>query len=372
MTSSFVFNPSLLDKTKASSSEARVSVRTFTPETLAVSSALPTVFTPATNSFQRSEYTVSSAYNPSSSGLLTNQTGTPSQNNESETPFKKSNYTIVSTTSGTDSSINTTTSTTTDTTEENWYNPYLPANTPEQPNRLITSRNFGRGDFAWLIDDALFFGPDGGFDRIRREDPITFSPTPGEKYGVIRVGSVNSCPVNGTGDIFLGRMAELQFFVQAGGCLWINNEWGAGNEIGCGIPRDLMNAQLAAFGLSLRVAGQYGVQSVRFPPNIIVPGEDQDADRGTLVYTNGVAYMPPFLYMNLTDFILGGTPLYTMTGIQDVPGQTLTSTCVCAFEPYGQGIVVLTADSNVNAVYFYPEVLTPGSISLLEGLQQLN
>ena len=198
-------------------------------------------------------------------------------------------------------------------------------------------------DLAFTPDDTSSPSPVFASNRIGSGDVIRFARGANGKYGVIRIGSISRCLLQGgQSDIFLGRQAELLTFVQQGGVLWINNEYE-----GCGIPS-------AALTTSIR--NLFGCQ-IGFNADI------EDPTEATIAFQPKSAKFPQIFYLNATCSVTGGTPMYVYNG-----------KTYCAYERVGNGYLVLSGDSNGTAQW--PDSsgefsLYPPGVSFVEALREL-
>ena len=199
-------------------------------------------------------------------------------------------------------------------------------------------------DLAFTPDDTSSPSPVFATNRIGSGDAIRFARGTSGKYGVIRIGSISRCLLQGgQSDIFLGRQAELLTFVQQGGVLWINNEYE-----GCGIPS-------AALTTSIR--NLFGCQ-IGFNADAIL-----DLMEATIAFQPKSSKFPPIFHLNAACSITGGTPMYVYNG-----------KTYCAYERVGNGYLVLSGDSNGTAQW--PDSsgefsLYPPGVSFVEALREL-
>lgn len=148
---------------------------------------------------------------------------------------------------------------------------------------------------------------------------------------------------------FGNRTAQFSQYVRAGGVLWINTEWS-----GCGFPNPAYDAFLAdEFGATMRTGSGTLGQSDEF----IATPFDNFVQRHLLAFAPLQAKAPPIFYTEVSDFVVGGTPLYVNpNGFAPV-----------AFERIGNGYLVLSGDSNGTTAFpSYPDPARTFLDALLE------
>jgi hypothetical protein len=219
----------------------------------------------------------------------------------------------------------------------------------DQPaaSRLLSGRGvLGTlmSDLAFTPDDTSTPSPVFASNRIQTGDVIRFARGTSGKYGVIRIGSISRCLLQGgQSDIFLGRQTELLTFVQQGGVLWINNEYE-----GCGIPSG---------ALTTYIRNLFGCQ-IGFNAD-----EISGIREATIAFQPKSSKFPPIFHLSAACSITGGTPMYVYNG-----------KTYCAYEQVGNGYLVLSGDSNGTAQWpdsFGEFSLYPTGVSFIEALREL-
>lgn len=218
----------------------------------------------------------------------------------------------------------------------------------DEPN--TTRAVSGRGIFGFLDYGGAFdLAPPGGFidpaftSEVRILATNNFNFQPRGKFGVLRVVTMLPNSEGGfeclteefrsTPEIFfLGREARLNNFVRNGGVLWVTNEYS-----GCGLSASIFNEYLSStFGTTMQFNDDY-----------LGGGTDDFAE---LTYVAAENYAPPYFTTSATCSIsLGenGISLYENSNFIEVD----ESVCVCAFERIGNGLLVLSGDSNGTAEF---------------------
>jgi hypothetical protein len=189
-----------------------------------------------------------------------------------------------------------------------------------------------RGNYGYLP-------PSWGYDYggpgiyISPSTSIQFSTT--GNFGVIKLAMPNECTEDySPNQLFANRTSELVAFVQAGGVLWIQNEWLEADGTGCGMPPGPLNSYIQSnFGASIRFGtGDYfGFAPINAPAY-------GNCDAHTLIFSAPGLRAPTTFYSDYYSPIIGGTRLY---GPSSLP--------VMSFEKIGRGYIVLSADSNAVA-----------------------